>query len=129
MYAVRSTTQVTEASTMENSTAVKPMTLLLPAAGTALHCNPAQRSTPQAQLTCKASPDVKIITVERAKSLSLNAVLGKLHVVKYVVKGDGSCLYHAISHQAGLISKTCRGDEKISMHLRKIACINIHLYV
>ena len=38
-----------------------------------------------------------------------------------MVKGDGSCLYHAISHQAGLISKTCRGDEKISMHLSKIA--------
>jgi len=53
--------------------------------------------------------------------MSLDAVLGKLHAVKYAVKGDGSCLYHAISHQAGLISNTCRGDEKISMHLRKIA--------
>lgn len=103
----RSTPQLTEASTMENSTAVNPMTVPLPAAGTSLHCNPAQRSTPQPQLTCKASPDVQIVTVERAKSLSLDSVLGKLHVIKYVVKGDGSCLYHAISHQAGLISKTC----------------------
>ena len=53
--------------------------------------------------------------------MSLDAVLGTLRVVKYVVKGDCSCLYHAISHQAGLISNTSRGDEKISMHLRKVA--------
>ena len=52
--------------------------------------------------------------------MSLDGVLGTLRVVKYVVKGDCNCLYHAISHQVGLISNTSRGDEKISMHLRKV---------
>ena len=45
----------------------------------------------------------------------------KLHVVKHVVNGDGGCLYHAVAHQAGFITKCCKGNEKISLHLRKVA--------
>ena len=53
--------------------------------------------------------------------LSLDHVLQHLHVAKHIVKGDGSCLYHAISHQAGLIPRTSQGDEKISSQLRNLA--------
>ena len=38
-----------------------------------------------------------------------------------MVKRDGSCLCHAVAHQAGLISASCQGDTSISMKLRKIA--------
>ena len=45
-----------------------------------------------------------------------------------MVKGDGSCLYHAVAHQAGLISASCQGDTSISMRLRKIALAMMRKY-
>ena len=54
--------------------------------------------------------DVQILSMKQTSSLSLNCVMQQLHVVKHVIKGDGSCLYHAIAHQAGFISSTCKGD-------------------
>jgi len=65
--------------------------------------------------------EVQILSVQQVSSLSLNCVLQWLQVVKHVIRGDGSCLYHAIAHQAGLISITSNGDETISLLLRKVA--------
>ena len=45
----------------------------------------------------------------------------ELHVKCYLVSGDGSCLYHAVAHQAGFISKSSRGDKNISGQLRQLA--------
>jgi len=67
------------------------------------------------------STDIQILGAEKASSLSLASVMQKLHAVKHVVNGDGSCLYHAVAHQAGFITKYCKGNEKISLHLRKVA--------
>ena len=72
-----------------------------------------------------ASPDIQILAIKRTSSLSLTIVMKMLHVVKHVVEGDGSCLYHAVAHQAGLISNTCKGNEIISLHLRKIAVVTM----
>ena len=44
----------------------------------------------------------------------------QLHVVKHVVKGDGSCLHHAVAHQAGFIYRSSQGSENISLYLRKV---------
>lgn len=72
-------------------------------------------------VTYMASDDVQIVATNKVKLLSLDNVLQHLHVVKHVVKGDGSCLYHAISHQAGFIPSTSQDDEKISSQLRNVA--------
>ena len=54
-------------------------------------------------------------------SLLIGDLLQQLNIKKHVVKGAGSCHYHAIAHQAGLISAGCQGDASISMQLRKLA--------
>ena len=110
--------QPAQASTTNNVPAVK---LVAKATVIQIHCDTIQKLASQPQTTNTVSPDVHIVTVKSKNLMSLDTVLRKLHVVKYMVKGDGSCLYHVVSHQAGLISITCQGDEKISMHLRKIA--------
>ena len=66
------------------------------------------------------SPDVQIVAVRKTDSLSLTSVMQQLHVVKHVVKGDGSCLYHAVAHQAGFISRSSQASENISLYLRKV---------
>ena len=68
-----------------------------------------------------ASDDVQIIATDKTNLLSADYVLKHLHVAKHVVKGDGSCLYHAVSHQAGFLSSDSQGDDKISSHLRNLA--------
>ena len=50
----------------------------------------------------------------------MDSLLSQLHVRKHLVKGDGSCLYHAVAHQAGLIPANSKGDSIISMELRKV---------
>ena len=66
------------------------------------------------------SPDVQILAVRKTDSLSLTSVMQQLHVVKHVVKGDGSCLYHAVAHKARFISRSSQGSENISLYLRKV---------
>jgi len=44
---------------------------------------------------------------------------------RHSVKGDGSCLYHAIAHQAGLITASSSGDELVSGHLRHLAFLTM----
>ena len=59
--------------------------------------------------------DVQVIGSSKHKSLTLEAVLKELHVKCYLVIENGSCLYHAVAHQAGFISKSSRGDKNISV--------------
>ena len=114
------------ACTMKKAIAVELNVQPLSSADTARHCDTVEKSTSLLKITDSVSPEVHIVNVTANKSMSLDAVLGTLHVVKYVVKGDGSCLYHAISHQASFISNPCQGDNTISMHLRKIALDVMH---
>ena len=53
--------------------------------------------------------------------MPINDVLQQLHIKKHTVKGDGSCLYHAIFHQGGFISSTSKGNDSISQQLRQLA--------
>ena len=70
----------------------------------------------------KNNDDIEYVGVSyRESSLPIGDLLQQLNVKKHVVKGDGSCLYHAVAHQAGLISAGCQGDGSISMQLRKVA--------
>ena len=110
----KSTRQFFNDRASNNASVTKP-------SSTAVHLETVQKCTSQLQTDNTVSSDVQILTVKQSKLMSLDAVLRTLHIVKHAVKGDGSCLYHAISHQAGLISNKSHGDEKISMHLRKIA--------
>ena len=63
---------------------------------------------------------VQIVATTKVNLKTLDCVLQHLHVVKHVVKGDNSCLYHSISYQAGFIPSNSRGDEKISSQLRNL---------
>jgi len=47
---------------------------------------------------------------------------------KYFFKGDGSCLYHAVAHQAGLITTYSKGDDMVSGHLRRLALLTMLNY-
>jgi len=109
----KSTRQFFNDRASNNASVTKP-------SSTAVHLETVQKCTSQLQTDNTVSSDVQILTVKQSKLMPLDAVLRTLHIVKHAVKGDGSCLYHAIS-QAGLISNKSHGDEKISMHLRKIA--------
>ena len=50
--------QLIKASAIDNATAVKPVTITLSAAGTGLHCNTVEKSTPRPQTTVTVSPNV-----------------------------------------------------------------------
>ena len=53
----------------------------------------------------------------------------QLYVVKHVVNGDSSCLYHAVTHQLGSFpSSIYKDDEAISLHLRKLAVDTMSKY-
>ena len=45
-------------------------------------------------------------------------MLKQLKLKEHVLRGDGSCLYHAIAHQAGFIERASQGN---SNHLRCLA--------
>jgi len=66
-------------------------------------------------------PDVQIISAHKPQnSLPLSSVLQQLKLSRHTVNGDGSCLFHATAHQAGLIAKSSHGDMMISNHLRQL---------
>ena len=46
---------------------------------------------------------------------------------RHSVKGDGSCLYHAVVHQAGLITASSTNEE-ISRHLRCLVLLTMLNY-
>ena len=58
--------------------------------------------------------DVEITSVTKRDSLQ------QLNVDKHSVTGDGSCLYHAIAHQAGFINRSSRGEKIVTNVLRQI---------
>ena len=45
-------------------------------------------------------------------------MLKQLKLKEHVIRGDGSCLYHAIVHQAGFIERASQGNSMINNHLR-----------
>ena len=55
-------------------------------------------------------------------------VLKHLQLKRHVVKGDGSCLYYAIAHQAGLIASSSTGDEVVNNHLRRLTLLTMLNY-
>ena len=68
----------------------------------------------------KEMTGIKIISVVKGRH-QLWLVFCKPWVSENTVIGDGSCLYHAVAHQVGLISEESRGDNTISMLLRQTA--------
>jgi len=79
-----------------------------------------KEATNIAQYTA-TSADLEVIGSDTCKSLQFSVVLKEIGVKYHVVNGDGSCLYHAIAHQAGFISKSSRGDVRISYQLCQLA--------
>ena len=79
-----------------------------------------RNATSKAQYTA-ASADLEVIGSQVCKTLQFNAVLKELNIKCHLINGDSSCLYHAVTHQAGFISKSSRGDVNISRQLRQLA--------
>ena len=67
------------------------------------------------------SSGTQIAAAAITTSLPINNVLQELHIKKHIVKGDVSCLYHAIFHQGGFISSNSKGNDSISQQLRQLA--------
>ena len=64
--------------------------------------------------------ELEIISITKQSLPSLPYVLQQLSLQKHSVYGDGSCLYHAIAHQAGFVDSSSRGCRIISRHLRQM---------
>ena len=64
--------------------------------------------------------DKEITSITKHNSSPLSSVLQLLNLKKHSVNGDGSCLYHAIAHQAGFINSNSRGCTIISKNLRQM---------
>ena len=74
--------------------------------------------------------DVQLMTAytKPTKYKTIQNVLKHLQLKRYVVKGDGSCLYHAIAHQTGLITSSSTGDEVVNKHLRQLTLLTMLNY-
>ena len=64
------------------------------------------------------SSDIEVISSRKCRTLPLDYVLKQLKLEQHAICGDGSCLFHAIAHQAGFIEQTSQGNPIISNHLR-----------
>lgn len=83
------------------------------------------------ELTYKENFDCDIQLVEahtNPHSVSLKTVLEHLRLTKHQIKGDGSCLYHSVAHQAKLIPTFSIGDEVVSRHLRRLTLLTMLNY-
>ena len=90
-----------------------------------------QNSSEKQEPRCKEQfdPDIQIIKAcTNPQPVSLKAILEHLHLTKHQVNGDGSCLYHAVAHQAKLITTFSTGDEVVSMHLRRLTLLTMLNY-
>lgn len=68
-----------------------------------------------------ATADIEITSSHMEKSLTLDQLLQELKCkCHYIKNGDGSCFYHTVAHQAGLIDKTSKGNIFISGQLRQL---------
>ena len=47
----------------------------------------------------------------------------RLQLCWHAVRGDGSCTYHTVAHQAGLIVATGHGAVSVSAQLRQLAIV------
>ena len=67
-------------------------------------------------------PDLSLqfVSTQETNLLPMNTVLKQLNVIRHLIDGDGSCLYHAVAHQAGFIPKSSRGDRVTSSLLRQM---------
>lgn len=74
--------------------------------------------------------DVQLVATyaKPSKYKTIQSVLKHLQLKRHAVKGDGSCLYHAIAHQAGLITSSSTGDEVVSNHLRRLTLLTMLNY-
>ena len=64
--------------------------------------------------------ELEIISISKHDSFPLRTILHNLKSKKHSVYGDGSCLYHAIAHQAGFIDVNSKGCKIISGQLRRM---------
>ena len=66
---------------------------------------------------------MKTVTPEAKKNISVQDVLQTLGLERHPVQGDGSCLYHAMSHQVGFLlpAHLSRGDKEVSGQLHHLA--------
>jgi len=62
------------------------------------------------------------VSTQRNNLLPVSAVLKQLNVSRHLIDSDGSCLYHAVAHQAGFIPKSSRDDRVTSNLLRQLFC-------
>ena len=77
------------------------------------------------------SEDLELVAVFSKPSTclqSLQILLDHLMLKRHSVNGDGSCLYHAVAHQAGLITAFSTGDEVVSRHLRRLVLLSMLNY-
>ena len=74
--------------------------------------------------------DVQMVTAyaKPAKYKTVQSVLEHLQLKRHVVKGEGSCFYHAIAHQAGLFASSSTGDEVVSNHLKQLTLLTMLNY-
>jgi len=90
-----------------------------------------QYNADKQELKCTEQFDSDIQLVEAStnpRPVLLKTVLGSLCLAGHQVKGDGSCLYHAVAHQAKLIPTFSTGDEVVSRHLRRLTLLTMLNY-
>ena len=75
---------------------------------------------PAVTIHLSVTKPLQLVSTQRNDLLPVNAVLKQLNVNRYLIDGDGSCLYQAVAHQAGFISKSSRGDRVTSNFLRQL---------
>ena len=75
--------------------------------------------------------DLQIVTTyaKPARYKTIQSVLEYLQLKRHAVKGNGSCLYHTIAHQAGLIASSSTGDEVVSNHNAELPCYSARVLI
>ena len=111
---------VTNISSLSTSVAktIQSISTTNPSALTPKNIHPTSVMNPPTSII--NTDDIKITSVTKRNSLPLSSVFQLLNLKKHSVYGDGSCLYHAIAHQAGFIDSNSKGCTTISKHLRQM---------
>jgi len=73
-----------------------------------------------------ASDDVQLLSVCTVSRPSID--LQQLGCVRHNVDGDGNCLFYAIAHQAGLIGRSCHGDQYVANQMRTLTLVCMQKY-
>ena len=101
---------------------VKPASTVLPIVKSAPTIPPTVKPASTIHPTVKPGLSIQRVSAQSGNLLPLTAVLEQINVVRHLVDGDGSCMYHAVAHQADFISKSSRGDKFTSNLLRQLVC-------